>query len=342
MTNKQKPRVYWTEDKLISEIKRLHNDGIKLNGGNIFSNYQYIIQASYKLFGGWANALCAAGFNYDEISTDRAIEILVGRKFEKLLDRLLCELNIQYDKYEHEIYKPDYIFSLNRWGDAKLSEWTIFNSNCNTIENYRSHCKYLTIIYLRGNKYRDEIISHNTRLISVYKLVKQLPKQTRTIYERELNDLLYELEHSNEGIKHTIWNKEKVLKELHKFHNSDPKNRNLEHTYKSLYSACVRYFGSYKKAVELIEKTKQNKLKKKKVYSKRKKNTSKYGYEEKEILISSIKEKYSNHENLNLTYIKNNEYSLYYYGKFHFSSWRNALESCGINYDLIKYKKQAN
>jgi hypothetical protein len=117
--------------------------------------------------------------------------------FEKLVDELLIDIGVVYEKYEHERWNPDYILHNNVWMDAKLSQWTVFESN--TIERYKEHCRMLTIVYMRGRRgeISDIIIDKNVRLISVYKFIKQLPKYKQKKYHEaisEIKTILHEFE----------------------------------------------------------------------------------------------------------------------------------------------------
>lgn len=108
-----------------------------------------------------------------------------GWKFEDLLGELFAELRINYEKYKHEKYRPDFVVGL-RWFDAKLSEWTI--RTCSTVENYEPHCASLTIIYLRGND-TDRMLTNKTRIVHVNRYVKQLPRHRRGYFYRKFNDI---------------------------------------------------------------------------------------------------------------------------------------------------------
>lgn len=63
---KQKPSGYWTKDKVVREIKNLAAEGVDLREANIRKNYPGLLTPSQKLFGGYYNALQAAGVSPDE------------------------------------------------------------------------------------------------------------------------------------------------------------------------------------------------------------------------------------------------------------------------------------
>lgn len=60
-------RRYWTEDKIISEIQKIHKQGEDLWYRAMERNHKDLIRASERYFKGWKNAVEAAGLPYDSI-----------------------------------------------------------------------------------------------------------------------------------------------------------------------------------------------------------------------------------------------------------------------------------
>ena len=60
---KRKPRIgsVWTRVKITAELKRMHSAKQSLTYGSIRRGYPRLIGAAEKHFGGWGNALFAAG-----------------------------------------------------------------------------------------------------------------------------------------------------------------------------------------------------------------------------------------------------------------------------------------
>jgi hypothetical protein len=129
----------------------------------------------------------------------------LGRDFEKITDQLMSELNVLYEKYEHDVLNPDYVLKNNIWVDSKLSEWSI--KNCNTVQRYVPYCKLLTIVFLRGCKQKDEIVSSKVRVLSVYKLVKQLPKFKQEFYLEKLKEIEDKIKQAENGELNEIGNR---------------------------------------------------------------------------------------------------------------------------------------
>ncbi|MFJ7665305.1 hypothetical protein ACIQXW_23385 [Lysinibacillus sp. NPDC097162] len=71
----------------------------------------------------------------------------LGHEFERLVERALKDSGVYFDRHPTiEDCRPDFV-SGEVWYDAKLSRSTVLNRGCETIEKYRKHTDYLTIIY---------------------------------------------------------------------------------------------------------------------------------------------------------------------------------------------------
>ncbi len=60
-------RRFWTEEKIISEIQKLHDNGENLWYRAMERNHKDLIRASERYFAGWKNAVIAAGLDYNTI-----------------------------------------------------------------------------------------------------------------------------------------------------------------------------------------------------------------------------------------------------------------------------------
>lgn len=54
----------WTKREVITEIKKLEKEDVRLNGGAIFATHQSLAHAAMRQFGSWSQAVEAAGINY--------------------------------------------------------------------------------------------------------------------------------------------------------------------------------------------------------------------------------------------------------------------------------------
>lgn len=182
LTRQQEVQLKWTKEKVVEEIQKLYQNDIPLSKSYVQANHQSLYDGANNRFGNWESAVRASGIDYDEIREDKHRASYAGHLFEKLVDQLLLDIGIHYEKYKHEQWNPDYVLPNGIWMDAKLSQWTVFASD--TIDRYRQHSRLLTIIYMRGRrgKISDEMVDKKVRLISVYKFIKQLPTSRQKQY----------------------------------------------------------------------------------------------------------------------------------------------------------------
>jgi hypothetical protein len=191
-------RKKWSKNKVIHELRKRVSNNLSVNVDTVLKEDSSLLNACIRYFGSYKNAIENIGLNYDDIREDTALSRYFGFQFEEMVRNILTELNINFSKGYNKEIRPDIVFSNNRWADAKLSEYTIYN--CQTIEKYEPLCSMLTIVYLRGDKERDQMLTMKTRIISVFKLIKQLPKPKRIKFTELANTLW---EEANQFIKLT-------------------------------------------------------------------------------------------------------------------------------------------
>jgi transcriptional antiterminator NusG len=104
-------RRFWTEDKIISEIQKLHEQQEDLWYRAMERNHKDLIRASERYFKGWKNAVTAAGLDYNSIKK-RSHQVWTE---DKILQKLF-ELSSQ-----HSNLKPSMVQNL----DKKLYHATI-------------------------------------------------------------------------------------------------------------------------------------------------------------------------------------------------------------------------
>lgn len=177
----------YTDESVIAEILNLYKIGEALSLTDMKFNHGGLYTASLNRFGSWGNALKASGMDYELIRLDRFQASGCGFIFEKLAKEIMAELNYHETHQRTKEIQPDFTSTHKRWFDMKLSEWSIHQ--CETVEKYEPHCRMLTIIYFRGDKEREEMISNKTRIMSIYNLIKQLPKHKQKQYTERLENL---------------------------------------------------------------------------------------------------------------------------------------------------------
>lgn len=183
---------YPDKRSIIAEIWRRYHLGLPLNYNAIHAEDDALRRRCTTLFGGYRYAVEAAGFKYDKVRVDTDMASYYGNVFENLLSEILEELGFGFEQYAHSVYNPDFVLSHNRWIDAKLSEWTINNRDCDTLKKYEPNCRMLTIVYLRGRE-TDRMITRKTRMTHVNKFIKQLPRHKRGYFYAKINEINAEL-----------------------------------------------------------------------------------------------------------------------------------------------------
>lgn len=190
----------WSKEKIVQELEKRKQKNLPLNANSLSADNKSLYAVCIRYFGSLEVALDKLGIKYESIREDYRTLSYYGRKFEVFLSKIFDELSITYTKkYTNEI-RPDFILNKYVWCDAKLSYHSIYGSG--TIKKYEPFCKLLTIVYLRGDKEVNTMITDKTRMLSVYQLIKQFPKSIRSKFELEANQLWDEVEQSDTGDKH--------------------------------------------------------------------------------------------------------------------------------------------
>lgn len=146
-----------------------------------------LYNACIKFYGSFESAINSSGLNYLDNIENQSLMAQYGLIFEEIVGRVFKELNIHYKKGYSKSIKPDFVLPDGEWADAKLSDFTVFT--CDTIKNYEPHCNKLTIIYLRGDKNREEKIGDKTTIISIYRIIENMVDEIKLNYIDELNNL---------------------------------------------------------------------------------------------------------------------------------------------------------
>ena len=84
-TGEHMSRRFWTEDKIISEIRKLHKNDEDLWYRAMERNHKALIRAAERYFKGWQNAVEAAGLDYNSIKK-RTHQVWTE---DKILERLM-------------------------------------------------------------------------------------------------------------------------------------------------------------------------------------------------------------------------------------------------------------
>lgn len=185
------PRIYrarlTTRDGFKREIIRLYYTGCPLNYNAINERRRHLLDRARELFGTWRDALEYCGFNYDEIVASDNTLSECGEEFEEVLGEILTKLGAKFEKYDHDVLKPDFVLPNGTWIDAKLSEWTNVE---NTVKRYLPECKELIIVYLQGRKTsRERGYKYKHKALSAYLLTDKMPYDLRDYYNTRLSEI---------------------------------------------------------------------------------------------------------------------------------------------------------
>jgi hypothetical protein len=181
----------------------LINQGVSLSYSKIRNTYSLLFLEGVGIYGTWENAINSLGLDYDLVREDHNTTSLMGIKFERILDGVMSEVGIDFSKGRGSTLRPDYIVD-NKWFDAKLSQWTVYH--CDTVEKYEPHCKMLTLVFMRGDADMDEMLTRKTRLMSVHKLIKQLPRHRQRYYLAQIETIETSLNRIENGELSAIGN----------------------------------------------------------------------------------------------------------------------------------------
>src|SRR5690625_3140495 len=185
-----------TVEGIKREIIRMWYIGAPMNYTYVKEKRRHVLDAVNKRIGSWKKAVESIGLDYEDVSATTNVLSECGTAFEVLFAKILTELGYEYiregegvsEVVPEFILKPDFILPNWRWIDCKLSEWTDIRE---TIIRYHSEKPNgITIVYLRGKNQRKERGQKwRYEHVSVYPVTKQLPKDRRVYYEKELRKI---------------------------------------------------------------------------------------------------------------------------------------------------------
>ncbi|WP_252431397.1 hypothetical protein [Peribacillus butanolivorans] len=191
----EKPYVpfRWGAENIKRQLMRWIREGKHVNYTYVAKYHSGIILASRKIYGGYAELFEACGLNYDDYRTDTSMASFYGRKLEDIFEEILNELSCEYEREPSvDNCRPDFVMGSD-WVDIKLSEWTIHISDCDTIKKYEPHCETLTIVFLRGNKSLNKMITDKTRIVNIGFYIEQMPREKRGYFYERLDGIEREL-----------------------------------------------------------------------------------------------------------------------------------------------------
>jgi hypothetical protein len=183
----------WDAENTKRQLMRWIREGKPVNYTSVAYKHSGILDASRRFYGSYEGLFGACGLNYDEYRTDTNLASYYGGELEDVFADILSDLRIEYKRHlPINGCHPDFV-SGKTWYDAKLSEWTISLADCQTVRKYEPHCDDLVIVFLRGSRDTDRMLSTKTRLVNVFKFVSMLPDDKQRYYTAVLNEIEFKV-----------------------------------------------------------------------------------------------------------------------------------------------------
>ena len=88
MVNQHSPKKKWSREKIIAQIKRLHEDGVALNSGSVRKTHSTLIGAANQYFKNWQTAIEAADLDYADI----AVKVFDGPRKSWDKEKVVAEI----------------------------------------------------------------------------------------------------------------------------------------------------------------------------------------------------------------------------------------------------------
>lgn len=323
----QKKRPLWAKNEIIATIKELTAKGMDLSfSGMKNSKFAGMVQVTRReeLFGGWGNAINAAGLNYAVICKNRNTESARGLALQRTFEETASVLNLPLQpqikgfRYNGELCIPDFVNTVTgAWVDIKIHSWS--GGIDNTVKKYLKHTKELWIYYLLGTdrKWTDKRVH--------FKSIKDFFPDLK---RRRRNDLIEKFDEIAKTNADSIvfdtwakrWNRKMVLSTIkERYENGLSINaRDIQDEFNGLYKAAVKYFKSWPLTVKAAGI-----------------NYDEIKYFDEwspERVKTEILKLYSAGEDLSHTGIHKKYPTLLWAAIRYFDKWSKAVEHCDINY----------
>lgn len=248
-----KKRYRWSLERIVEEIRKLHEKGISLNMASAREVFPSLVATacSRKYFGSWRAAIEAAGFNYDEI--------LLVKHWSK--ERVIEEIRQLYEKGED--LRPSAIARLCQtlpmaakkffggWREAVIAAGIDYDSyivkrRTGQLEQVKQQIiDEIKRLYQEGRI--DELSGAWRYHLSLFRKARHRFGSWRKAIEAA--GLNYQ-----EIVQRQKWTPEKIIAEIRRLY-AEGKNLSvtaMQRTYPNLVAIAQspRYFGSWRAAVE--------------------------------------------------------------------------------------------
>ncbi len=247
-------RQSWTKQKVRDAILGLHKTTGKLNSNFAQTKHRRIYLAAVYHFGSWKKAVQSAGFRYSDVKIkERPIhwtkELVIADICE--LYRKEGKINSNFAQTQH---KALYQRAIKRFGSwQKAVETAGFDyASVRVLKTFRRWTKEAIIDEARRRKENNLPLNGD----AVSQEDRGLYHAARRYFGRGgWNKVLQKIGLSSREIYAKIfWTKDKVIKEIHKLHEAGTPLYYyflVQNGYAGLITGGKRYFGSWKKTIEV-------------------------------------------------------------------------------------------
>mgnify|MGYP001626209030 CR=1 FL=1 len=246
-------RYRWSHERIIEEIRKLHEQGIPLNMASVRRVFPSLVATacSRKYFGSWKAAVEAAGFNYDEI--------LQVKRWSK--ERVLEEIRQLHEKGED--LRPSAVARMCQmllmaarkffggWREAVIAAGIDYDAYINQKRTSRVEQDKQQIIEEIRRLYQEGKIEE---LSGAWRYHLSLFRKARHRFGSWRKAIEAAGLNYNEVVQRQKWTPERIIAEIRRLYaeGKDLSITAMQQSYPNLVAIAQspRYFGSWRAAIE--------------------------------------------------------------------------------------------
>lgn len=130
----------WSKQKVLDEIRRLHEEGEKISSQNAQDNFKSLYMAAIKRFGNWGTAVKRAGFDYNKIRLRRCMSKEEIK--QEVIDLYRQGVDLAYPNMR-ENYQYLLAAAMQKIGNGS---WAAARRHCGILTNYRLYAQQKRIL----------------------------------------------------------------------------------------------------------------------------------------------------------------------------------------------------
>jgi len=248
----QRVRPIWSKEKITTMIVHMYNEGESLNSNHIQTSNMRLYGASIKYFGGWPQAVTAAGLNYDELRlrklrtwTKAAIAEEIVRRFNEGLSIRGADVSLQ----DHGLYQAARRhFGEQGWAKARtLAGFEPIDPDSRIIWTPESVREEILRLYENG-------IPLNTGTLCKTEYGYILPAACKVFgsWAKAVRAAGLDYSKIRKGPQKGWWTKPRIIMCVQNLEKRGVRlsSKSIQNTHNRLFGAAMRQFGSWSQAVE--------------------------------------------------------------------------------------------